>query len=97
VPAASLAVFDPSELELLIGGISVIDVNDWRVNTDYREYSAASAVRLGVGVGSLDTSLHGVPLLSPSSGFGKPSIRWARSKKRACSSLLPVSQCIGSI
>eukprot|EP00045_Choanoeca_perplexa_P012032 m.129844 g.129844 ORF g.129844 m.129844 type:complete len:760 (+) comp15859_c0_seq2:37-2316(+) len=43
VPEAALAVFDPSELELLIGGISVIDVNDWRVNTDYREYSAQSS------------------------------------------------------
>lgn len=36
VPNELLRVFDELELELLIGGISQIDVTDWKSNTDYR-------------------------------------------------------------
>lgn len=32
-------VFDERELELLIGGISEIDVDDWKKHTDYRGYT----------------------------------------------------------
>lgn len=33
IPGQLLRPFDERELELVIGGISSIDVNDWRVNT----------------------------------------------------------------
>jgi E3 ubiquitin-protein ligase NEDD4 len=32
-------VFDERELELLIGGIAEIDVDDWKKHTDYRGYT----------------------------------------------------------
>lgn len=38
IPADLVNVFDERELELLIGGISEIDVDDWIKNTDYRGY-----------------------------------------------------------
>lgn len=45
VPLDMLEVFDEKELELLIGGLSHIDANDWRANTIYRDgYTATSAV-----------------------------------------------------
>ncbi|KAH7103559.1 ubiquitin-protein ligase [Auriculariales sp. MPI-PUGE-AT-0066] len=44
VPASLLAIFDPRELELLIGGISDIDVADWAQYTDYRGYTASDEV-----------------------------------------------------
>ena len=39
VPEDLVNVFDERELELLIGGISEIDVDDWKKHTDYRGYS----------------------------------------------------------
>ncbi|KAJ3342352.1 hypothetical protein HDU93_002468 [Gonapodya sp. JEL0774] len=39
VPKDIVSVFDERELELLIGGIADIDVEDWRKNTDYRGYT----------------------------------------------------------
>lgn len=40
-----LKVFDERELELLIGGLSQIDVNDWRHHTVYQDgYSPTSPV-----------------------------------------------------
>lgn len=38
IPEDLVNVFDERELELLIGGISEIDVDDWMKNTDYRGY-----------------------------------------------------------
>ena len=38
IPRELLNVFDERELELLIGGISEIDIADWKKNTDYRGY-----------------------------------------------------------
>lgn len=32
-------MFDERELELLIGGIADIDVEDWKKHTDYRGYT----------------------------------------------------------
>lgn len=32
-------MFDERELELLIGGIADIDVDDWKKHTDYRGYT----------------------------------------------------------
>lgn len=40
----ALAVFDERELELLIGGISDIDVEDWQEHTEYRGYVATDEV-----------------------------------------------------
>ncbi|KAI8808254.1 hypothetical protein BJ742DRAFT_285897 [Cladochytrium replicatum] len=39
VPQDLISVFDERELELLIGGIADIDVDDWKKNTDYRGYT----------------------------------------------------------
>ncbi|KAJ3056769.1 hypothetical protein HK097_004341 [Rhizophlyctis rosea] len=39
VPPDLITVFDERELELLIGGIADIDVDDWKKNTDYRGYT----------------------------------------------------------
>lgn len=39
IPEDLVNVFDERELELLIGGISDIDVEDWKKHTDYRGYS----------------------------------------------------------
>lgn len=44
VPADLVNVFDERELELLIGGISEIDVDDWMKNTDYRGYDEKDPV-----------------------------------------------------
>lgn len=38
IPEDLITVFDERELELLIGGISEIDVEDWKKHTDYRGY-----------------------------------------------------------
>lgn len=40
VPQRLLAIFDDRELELLIGGISDIDIDDWQRHTDLRRYTA---------------------------------------------------------
>ena len=37
-------VFDERELELLIGGIADIDVDDWKKHTDYRGYTESDEV-----------------------------------------------------
>ncbi len=39
IPQELVNVFDERELELLIGGISEIDVEDWKSHTDYRGYT----------------------------------------------------------
>ncbi|GAA5839821.1 hypothetical protein JCM3766R1_004623 [Sporobolomyces carnicolor] len=44
VPLKELRVFDEKELELLIGGVETIDVEDWQKNTDYRGYTAEDPV-----------------------------------------------------
>jgi len=44
VPQDLINVFDERELELLIGGISEIDVDDWVKFTDYRGYSTDDQV-----------------------------------------------------
>ncbi|OAX41309.1 HECT-domain-containing protein [Rhizopogon vinicolor AM-OR11-026] len=38
IPQELITVFDERELELLIGGMSEIDVDDWTKHTDYRGY-----------------------------------------------------------
>ena len=38
IPEELVTVFDERELELLIGGIAEIDVEDWKKHTDYRGY-----------------------------------------------------------
>ncbi|KAI9805560.1 MAG: hypothetical protein M1825_000811 [Sarcosagium campestre] len=44
VPPDLVSVFDERELELLIGGIAEIDVDDWKKHTDYRGYTEADEV-----------------------------------------------------
>ena len=39
-----ITVFDERELELLIGGMAEIDVEDWKKHTDYRGYTENDAV-----------------------------------------------------
>lgn len=42
IPAELIAIFDEQELELLISGLPEIDVDDWKANTEYHQYTAAS-------------------------------------------------------
>ncbi|ORY75381.1 hypothetical protein BCR35DRAFT_293021 [Leucosporidium creatinivorum] len=44
VKADALSIFDERELELLIGGLSDIDVDDWQKYTEYRGYVAEDEV-----------------------------------------------------
>ncbi|KAI4162533.1 MAG: hypothetical protein LQ342_003764 [Letrouitia transgressa] len=44
IPPDLVNVFDERELELLIGGIADIDVDDWKKHTDYRGYEETSPV-----------------------------------------------------
>lgn len=44
IPQELVNVFDERELELLIGGIAEIDVDDWKKHTDYRGYSESDEV-----------------------------------------------------
>lgn len=44
IPQDLINVFDERELELLIGGIAEIDVDDWKKNTDYRGYTEQDEV-----------------------------------------------------
>ncbi|KAI9678114.1 MAG: hypothetical protein M1817_006058 [Caeruleum heppii] len=44
IPADLVNVFDERELELLIGGIAEIDVDDWKKHTDYRGYTESDEV-----------------------------------------------------
>ncbi|ODQ65142.1 HECT-domain-containing protein [Nadsonia fulvescens var. elongata DSM 6958] len=44
IPADLVNVFDERELELLIGGLSEIDIQDWKKHTDYRGYSEKDQV-----------------------------------------------------
>ena len=41
IPFRLFQIFDDRELELLIGGMSEIDIDDWYKYTDYRNYSQA--------------------------------------------------------
>lgn len=42
IPSKFLTIFDDKELELLISGISFVDVNDLRANTTYQGYESTS-------------------------------------------------------
>jgi len=42
IPAGLIAIFNEQELELLISGLPDIDVDDWKSNTEYHNYTAAS-------------------------------------------------------
>lgn len=42
IPAELISIFNEQELELLISGVPDIDVNDWKSNTEYHQYTAAS-------------------------------------------------------
>ena len=44
IPSELINVFDERELELLIGGIADIDVEDWKKHTDYRGYTETDEV-----------------------------------------------------
>ncbi|QPG74343.1 NEDD4 E3 ubiquitin-protein ligase [Brettanomyces nanus] len=44
IPEELVQVFDEKELELLIGGLSEIDVEDWKKHTDYRGYQESDEV-----------------------------------------------------
>lgn len=44
IPQELVNVFDERELELLIGGLAEIDVEDWKKHTDYRGYQETDQV-----------------------------------------------------
>jgi E3 ubiquitin-protein ligase HUWE1 len=42
IPAELVSIFNEQELELLISGLPEIDVDDWKSNTEYHQYTASS-------------------------------------------------------
>ncbi|KAK0100661.1 hypothetical protein ONS95_007113 [Cadophora gregata] len=42
IPAELVVIFNEQELELLISGLPEIDVDDWKSNTEYHNYTASS-------------------------------------------------------
>ncbi|KAJ1515745.1 hypothetical protein HMI56_001495 [Coelomomyces lativittatus] len=44
IPKELLRIFNEQELELLISGMPEIDVDDWKNNTEYRNYTSSSSV-----------------------------------------------------
>ncbi|KAL4979162.1 hypothetical protein BDW66DRAFT_118973 [Aspergillus desertorum] len=42
IPPDLISIFNEQELELLISGLPEIDVDDWKANTEYHNYSASS-------------------------------------------------------
>ncbi|KAJ2577019.1 hypothetical protein GGH19_001662, partial [Coemansia sp. RSA 1807] len=44
IPEDLIQVFDERELELLIGGLAEIDIEDWKKHTDYRGYTESDQV-----------------------------------------------------
>ncbi|KAG4305077.1 hypothetical protein PORY_001247 [Pneumocystis oryctolagi] len=44
IPQELISVFDERELELLIGGITEMDIDDWKKYTDYRGYTESDEV-----------------------------------------------------
>ena len=42
VPLELISIFNEHELELLISGLPDIDVEDWKANTNYQNYTATS-------------------------------------------------------
>lgn len=42
IPAELISIFTEQELELLISGLPDIDIDDWRGNTEYHNYSGAA-------------------------------------------------------
>lgn len=44
IPQELINVFDERELELLIGGMAEIDVDDWQKHSDYRGWSESDQV-----------------------------------------------------
>ncbi|KAJ1654727.1 hypothetical protein IWQ61_005394 [Dispira simplex] len=44
IPKDLIVVFDERELELLVGGIAEIDLEDWKKHTDYRGYTESDQV-----------------------------------------------------
>lgn len=44
VPPELINVFDEKELELLIGGIAEFDMEDWKKNTEYKNYTVDDQV-----------------------------------------------------
>jgi E3 ubiquitin-protein ligase NEDD4 len=55
IPSELITVFDERELELLIGGIADIDVDDWKKHTDYRGYTEQDEVIKNFWAVSLNT------------------------------------------
>ena len=43
MPPELISIFNEQELELLISGLPDIDVDDWKNNTEYHNYSASSS------------------------------------------------------
>ena len=46
IPQQLISVFDEKEMELLIGGISEVDIVDWKKNTEYKNFLATDRVIL---------------------------------------------------
>ncbi|KND94357.1 E3 ubiquitin-protein ligase TOM1-like protein [Tolypocladium ophioglossoides CBS 100239] len=42
IPAKLISIFNEQELELLISGLPAIDIDDWKSNTEYQNYTPSS-------------------------------------------------------
>jgi len=49
IPPELISIFNEQELELLISGLPEIEVDDWKNNTEYHNYSASSPKFNGSG------------------------------------------------
>lgn len=64
IPADLINVFDERELELLIGGIADIDVDDWKKHTDYRGYTESDDVIVNFWKASSNKNFQHIPVLT---------------------------------
>jgi hypothetical protein len=86
IPPDLVNVFDERELELLIGGIADIDVEDWKKHTDYRGYTEQDEVIKNFWTVCLPRFVMQFALLTIRSVSGAGM----RSKSRDCCNSPPV-------
>lgn len=88
IPPDLVNVFDERELELLIGGIADIDVDDWKKHTDYRGYTESDEVI--VNFWKVRKSRCSVYELSNAHHRDSAFELGTRNKSRGCFNLQPV-------
>jgi hypothetical protein len=87
IPPDLVNVFDERELELLIGGIADIDVDDWKKHTDYRGYQESDEVIQSFW--KVSSQAQGISQEYTNHVYSV-SVLGIRNKSRVCCSLLRV-------